>query len=69
MWVDVYGVGVPTTTGMLGPGIPNRGSATTSDGHYWAIWGTGLIFLRAGCYRITVSWPGGQWQIVSAVGR
>jgi hypothetical protein len=69
MWVDVYGSSALTTIGLLGPGLPNRGSATTSDGHTWHIWGTGLIFLKAGCYRIRVSWPGGQWQIVSAVGR
>jgi hypothetical protein len=69
MWVDVYGGPGPTTTGTLGPGLPNRDSAMTAVGHKWQIWGTGLIFVKAGCYRITVSWPGGQWQIVSAVGR
>lgn len=41
----------------------------TSDGATWEIWGTDLIFLRAGCYQMTSAWPGGHWQTTFAVGR
>lgn len=68
MWIEIYD-SPPDTTAVFQPGASNRGGGTTPDGKKWNIWGTGLIFLKAGCYRITVSWPGGQWQMVSAVGR
>lgn len=32
-------------------------------------WGTGLYFSQAGCYAMTVSWSGGQWRVLFAVGR
>jgi hypothetical protein len=69
MFVDMYNVAVPTTLGRFAPGLGNRGGGTTPDGNVWAIWGTGLVFIKAGCYQLTASWPGGSWTTTFAVGR
>lgn len=69
MFVDMYDASVPTTVGVFPPGPGNRGGGTTPDGNRWAIWGTGLVFVKAGCYRLTASWPGGSWEETFAVGR
>jgi hypothetical protein len=69
MFVEVYGVSVPTPVGLLPPGLGNRGGGTTPDGNRWAIWGTGLVFVKARCYRLRASWPGGSWTMTFTVGR
>lgn len=32
-------------------------------------WGTFLYLPQAGCYEMTVNWPGGQWRLLFAAGR
>lgn len=75
MFVDMYNSLAPTTVGLFPPGygnppgVGNRGGGTTPDGNHWAIWGTGLVFVKAGCYQLTANWPGGSWDTTFAVGR
>ncbi len=59
----------PATTLELVPGESNRDGTTTPDGNTWEIWGTSLIFVKAGCYQMEASWPGGKWVMTIAVGR
>ena len=74
IWFDIYpnnstgGSDVYTTRAQLNPANPNRGSTSSSRGT-WNIWGIGLIFLSAGCYELDVSWTGGSWRSINAVGR
>jgi hypothetical protein len=72
IWFDISTNGSATdsltTLATLDPAHPNRGSAQNSAG-LWKIWGIGLIFTRAGCYDVEVTWPSGQWQVVLPVGR
>jgi hypothetical protein len=69
MFVDRYDGLAPATVSLFPPGLGNRGGGTTPDGNRWAIWGTGLVFVKAGCYRLTASWPDGSWETTFAVGR
>jgi hypothetical protein len=57
-----------TMLATLDPTHPNNGIIPTSQGQ-WNVWGIVLIFTHAGCYDLQVSWAGGAWQAVIAVGR
>jgi len=71
LWFEVYPrygeTSRYTTQAVLDPGAPNRGSATPRSGR-WNIWGIGILVLAAGCYELTVTWPGGSWRTVFAAG-
>jgi hypothetical protein len=75
LWFDIYPPnggpdptrGVYSTSAVLDPGFPNRGTADNATGH-WNIWGVGLIALSAGCYDFTASWASGSWHTIIAVG-
>jgi hypothetical protein len=73
IWFQVFGNGgdqpqdaVPSVA--LDPANPNRGNAQNSSGS-WSIFGVGMYFTVAGCYRLDVTWPGGGWHANYAVGR
>ncbi len=78
LWFEIYpDPGLPsgfqghstyTTSAVLDPAAPNRGSTDNGTGH-WSIFGIGLIMLTAGCYQLDVSWPRGSWQAIYAAGR
>lgn len=57
-----------TDTGDVGsvPGIPDVPHGQASPG--WSEWGLFPVFAAAGCYSLEVSWPGGSWQSILAVG-
>lgn len=59
----------PATTLELVPGESDRDGTTTPDGSTWEIWGTSLIFVKAGCYQLEARWPGGKWVMTIAAGR
>lgn len=65
---DLQAVPSFTTTATLDPAAPNRGSTDNSTGH-WTIFGIGITVVAAGCYQLDVSWPGGSWHAIYAVGR
>jgi hypothetical protein len=48
------------------PGVPNIPHGSPGAG--WKEWGTFPLFTSAGCYALEVSWAGGFWQSVFAVG-
>jgi hypothetical protein len=48
------------------PGLPAVPHGEVSAG--WREWGVFPLFTAAGCYAWEVSWPGGSWQSVIAVG-
>ena len=64
-WWDI-GQGAPPPNKPVRPLImdqnPNRVSSQQG-------WGTLLYLPQAGCYAMQVSWPGGQWRLLFAVGR
>ena len=57
-----------TTSAVLDPAIPNRGSAINKEGR-WEIWGIGLVLLQAGCYELDATWDGGTMHTIYALGR
>jgi hypothetical protein len=75
LWFEIYpsndiiggGASSYTTQAQLDPAAPNRGSTDNSTGH-WNIWGIGIIALTAGCYELDVTWSGGGWQAIYAIG-
>lgn len=48
------------------PGVPDVPHGVSSSG--WSEWGIFPVFFTAGCYSLEVSWSGGSWQSVMAVG-
>ncbi len=75
LWFDIYPSNsgpsplqdLYTTSAVLDPGTPNRGSSDNSTGH-WNIWGIGLFAFHAGCYDFTATWATGSWHTILAVG-
>ena len=69
IWFDIYpntfaGTNdIYTTAAHLDPANPNRSSGV------YNIWGIGVLFPSAGCYEVDVSWTGGSWRSIYAVGR
>ncbi len=63
-WWDI-GAGGPPPTEPVRPLVLDR----TGNRAGFPTWGTGLYFPQAGCYAMSVSWPGGQWRLLFAVGR
>jgi hypothetical protein len=64
-WWDI-GAGDPPPSMPVRPlildGAGNRGGGPPT-------FGADLYLPQAGCYAMTVSWPGGQWRLLFAVGR
>lgn len=48
------------------PGIPDVPHGLADPG--WSEWGLFPVFFTAGCYALKVSWAGGSWQSIIAVG-
>jgi hypothetical protein len=48
------------------PGVPDIPHGAPDPG--WKEWGVFPLFQQAGCYELQVSWVGGSWQSVLAVG-
>ena len=48
------------------PGIPDVPHGPSGSG--WSEWGLFPVFFAAGCYSLEVSWSGGSWQSIMAVG-
>ncbi len=63
-WWDI-GAGGPAPSEPVRPLVLDR----TGNRAGFPTWGTGLYFSQAGCYAMSVSWPGGQWRLLFAVGR
>jgi hypothetical protein len=63
-WWDI-GEGGPAPNEPVRPLVLDR----TGNRAGFPTWGTGLYLPQAGCYAMTVSWPGGQWRLLFAVGR
>jgi hypothetical protein len=63
-WWDI-GEGGPAANEPVRPLVLDR----TGNRAGFPTWGTGLYLPQAGCYAMTVSWPGGQWRLLFAVGR
>jgi hypothetical protein len=57
-----------TDTGDAGsvPGVPDVPHGPSDPG--WSEWGLFPVFSAAGCYSLEVSWAGGSWQSIIAVG-
>lgn len=56
-----------------GPKIPILVMDPTGEAHGtvrfdWVEYRTGLVVGHAGCYQVDVTWPGGGWYIILAVG-
>jgi hypothetical protein len=64
-WWDI-GVGDPPPNQPVRPlildGVGNRGGGPPTFGAF-------LYLPQAGCFAMTVSWTGGQWRLLFAVGR
>ncbi len=63
-WWDI-GVGPPPSMPvrpLILDGLGNRGGGPPTFGAF-------LYLPQAGCYAMTVSWTGGQWRLLFAVGR
>jgi hypothetical protein len=58
----------PTDTEDVGavPGVPDIPHGSPDPG--WKEWGLFPLFEVAGCYTLEVSWSGGSWQSIFAVG-
>lgn len=58
----------PTDTGDVGSvlGMPDVPHGRLDGG--WSEWGLFPVFFAAGCYSLEVSWSGGSWQSIMAVG-
>ena len=63
-WWDI-GEGGPPPKEPVRPLVLNR----TGNRAGFPTWGTTLYLSQAGCYVMTVSWSGGQWRLLFAVGR
>ena len=63
-WWDI-GEGGPAPTKPVRPLVLGR----TGNRAGFPTWGTTLHLPQAGCYGMTVSWSGGQWRLLFAVGR
>jgi hypothetical protein len=63
-WWD-SGEGGPAPNKPVRPLVLDR----TGNRAGFPTWGTGLYLPQAGCYAMSVSWPGGQWRLLFAVGR
>jgi hypothetical protein len=48
------------------PGVPDIPHGEVAPG--WREWGVFPLFSAAGCYALQVSWSGGSWQSIFAVG-
>ena len=48
------------------PGVPDVPHGPSAPG--WSEWGLFPVFPAAGCYSLQVSWSGGSWQSILAVG-
>ncbi|HEV2580446.1 MAG TPA: hypothetical protein VGT44_06300 [Ktedonobacteraceae bacterium] len=48
------------------PGVPDVPHGSPDPG--WSEWGLFPVFSAAGCYSLEVSWSGGSWQSIMAVG-
>lgn len=48
------------------PGVPDVPHGSSGSG--WSEWGLFPVFFTAGCYALEVSWSGGSWQSIMAVG-
>jgi hypothetical protein len=48
------------------PGVPDVPHGPSGPG--WSEWGLFPVFSAAGCYSLEVSWSGGSWQSIIAVG-
>ena len=57
-----------TSTNDVGsvPGVPDIPHGPSGPG--WVEWGLFPVFFAAGCYALEVSWSGGSWQSIMAVG-
>jgi hypothetical protein len=56
-----------------GPKVPVLVMDPLGDAHGtvrfdWVEYRTGLVVGHAGCYKVDVTWPGGEWYIILAVG-
>lgn len=73
LWFDIYppnvggGTDYYTTSAVLDPAYPNRGSTTNNLGH-WNIWGIGIIVSAASCYQLDITSSAGSWHTVFAAG-
>lgn len=63
-WWDI-GEGGPAPNKPVRPLVLDR----TGNRAGFPTWGTGLYFPQAGCYAMSVSWSGGLWRLLFAVGR
>jgi hypothetical protein len=77
-WTDAQTPpGAATQTLMLNPQTDNESVGTVPGepdvphgppDRGWKEWGVFPLYYAAGCYRLEVSWAGGSWQSVYAVG-
>jgi hypothetical protein len=63
-WWDI-GEGGPAPSKPVRPLVLDQ----TGNRAGFPTWGTVLYLPQAGCYEMSVSWPGGQWRLLFAVGR
>ncbi len=56
-----------TDTGDVGP-VPGVPDVPHGSAEPYSEWGLFPVFFTAGCYALQVSWAGGSWQSVMAVG-
>ncbi|HEU5441882.1 MAG TPA: hypothetical protein VFU88_21560 [Ktedonobacterales bacterium] len=73
VWFSLDGSHPETTSPLLDPSAPNRGSTNREQG-IWHIWGILIYFLHAGCYELDASWTSGAggtdgWHLIVAAGR
>lgn len=73
LWFEMYpsnsggGTDYYTTSAVLDPSAPNRGSTDNSEGH-WNIWGLGIAVSAASCYQLDVRSSAGTWHTIFAAG-
>lgn len=73
VWFSLGGSHPETTSALLDPSAPNRGSTNREQG-VWHIWGILIYFLHAGCYELDAGWTSGAgsadgWHMILAAGR
>jgi hypothetical protein len=64
-WWEIFSNTGPTTPVLA---MDPTGEAHGTVRFDWAEYRTGLVVGHAGCYKVDVTWPGGEWYIILAVG-